>query len=264
MIPSLLAAAVLSLPDPLLAKAFGESDGALVLIDCASGETQRQNPALCAAKLPPCSTFKIWNTAIGLETGLLTSADQPFYEWDGVKRSIESWNHNLTLRQAFAASCVPAFQSLARRIGAGRMNGWLLKLGYGDRNTSSGNDVFWLPSPDRTALLISADDQALLLRQLAIGDVPFSKNTLAILKDIMAAKSTSRGTLFGKTGTGAAGKSTPAVGWFVGYIVSHKTKIAFACVLTGQGATGKNARHAVEQFFARQNLFGGEPEPAAL
>ena len=254
MILSILAVALLSLPDPLLAKTFGGSDGALVIIDCSTGETQRQNPALCAAKLPPCSTFKIWNTAIGLETGLLTSADQPFYEWDGVKRSIDAWNHDLTLRQAYTASCVPAYQSLARRIGSERMNEWLLKLGYGNRNTASGSDVFWLPSPDRTALLISADEQARLLRQLANGDVPFSPNTLAILKDIMVAKSTSRGMLLGKTGTGGAGKATPAVGWFVGYIISNKTMIAFACVLVGNGATGKDARHAVEKFFARQNL----------
>lgn len=81
-----------------------------------------------------------------------------------------------------------------------------------------------------------------------------SDSTLAILKDIMVAQSTSRGTIFGKTGTGGAGKATPAVGWFVGYIISNKTKIAFACVMTGNGATGKNARQAVEKFFARHNL----------
>lgn len=244
MIPALLAAALLHLPEIAFTKAFEGHQGALVLIDCKSGEAERYNPDLCARKLPPCSTFKIWNTAIGLETGILTSADQPFFKWDGERRLIKDWNQDLTLRQAYAFSCVPAYQALARKIGPARMDGWIHKLGYGNEDTSSGNDVFWLPAPDRKPILISPDEQADLIRRLVNGDLPFSKSTLAILKDIMTAKT---GTLFGKTGTGGAGKDTPAVGWFVGYVVSENSTVAFACVLTGKDATGKNARALVEK-----------------
>ncbi|TSA31162.1 MAG: class D beta-lactamase [Verrucomicrobiaceae bacterium] len=247
MIPALLAAALLHLPEAAFTKAFVGHQGALALIDCKSGEAERYNPDLCARRLPPCSTFKIWNTAIGLETGILTSAEQPFFKWDGEKRFIDDWNQDLTLRQAYTFSCVPAYQALARKIGPARMNGWIHKLGYGNEDTSSGNDVFWLPAPDRKPILISPDEQADLIRRLVNGDLPFSKNTLAILKDIMTAKTTARGTLFGKTGTGGAGKDTPAVGWFVGYVTSDKSTVAFACVLTGQDATGKNARALVEK-----------------
>lgn len=254
MIPALLAVALLPLPAAALTRAFDGHHGALVLVDCKSGEAQRHNPALCSTKLPPCSTFKIWNTAIGLETGLLTGADQPFWKWDGEKRSIEGWNQDLTLRQAYAASCVPAYQALARMIGPARMNEWIRRLGYGNRDTSSGHDVFWLPAPARTPILISADEQASLLRRLVSGDVPFSANTRGILKDIMTAKTTSRGTLYGKTGTGGAGKETPAVGWFVGYVVSGNSTLAFACVLSGKNAAGKEARALVEELFAAQGL----------
>ena len=245
MILPLLFAASLSFPDA--SKAFDGREGALVVIDCASGETRRFNPTLCATRLPPCSTFKIWNTAIGLETGLLTSADQGFYKWDGVKRSIDGWNQDLTLRQAYAASCVPAYQALARKIGPTRMDEWLRNLGYGDRDTSSGNDVFWLPAPGRKPILISPDEQAILLRRLVNGDIPFSANTHAILKEIMTATTTDRVTLYGKTGTGGTGKGTPAVGWFVGYWVAGEKTLAFACVLTGKKATGKDARALVEK-----------------
>jgi beta-lactamase class D len=249
-----LAAAALPFPEASLAKAFAGRTGALAVIDCASGEIQRTNAPLCTAKLPPCSTFKIWNTAIGLETGLLTGADQPFWKWDGVERSIEPWNHDLTLRQAYAVSCVPAYQALARRIGSERMNKWLKKLGYGNQDTSAGNDVFWLPAPGRRPLLISADEQAFLVRRLANGDVPFSSKTLAILADIMTAKTTDHGTLHGKTGSGEAEGETPAVGWFVGYVVSGKKTLAFACLLTGDNVMGKEARAVVEQFFTSQGL----------
>lgn len=244
---TLFLAAALLIPEAALTKAFDGRQGALVLTDCKTGKTERYHPALCATPLPPCSTFKIWNTAIGLETGILTSADQPFFKWDGEKRFIDDWNQDLTLRQAYAFSCVPAYQALARKIGLKRMNAWIRKLDYGNHDTASGNDVFWLPAPDRTPILISADAQAGLIRRLVTGDLPFSKDTLAILKDIMTAKTTGRGTLYGKTGTGGPGKNTPAVGWFVGYLVSEKSTVAFACVLTGKDATGKNARALVEK-----------------
>jgi len=245
---TLLAASALFVPEASIKEAFDGRTGALVLIDCANGETLRYNPPLCAENVAPCSTFKIWNTAIGLETGILTGADQPFWKWDGVKRSIEPWNGDLTLRQAYAASCVPAYQALARQIGPERMDAWIAKLGYGNRDTSSGNDVFWLPAPGRRAILISADEQAALLRRLATGDIPFSAQTREILKDIMTAKVTGRGTLYGKTGTsGNVGEGNPRIGWFVGYIVSGQKTLAFACLLLGPDATGKEARAVVER-----------------
>lgn len=252
MLLPLLAAASFSMAG--IPKAFDGREGALVVVGCSSGETLRFSPALCATRFPPCSTFKIWNTAIGLETGLLTGAGQPFWKWDGVERQIPQWNHDLTLGEAYAASCVPAYQALARKIGPARMDEWLRKLGYGDRDTSSGNDVFWLPAPDRKAILISPDEQVALARKLAVGDLPFSATTLAALKGIMLAKTTARGTLYGKTGTGGPGAGTPAVGWFVGYLESGKSTFAFACLLEGKGSSGKEARTLVERAFASQGL----------
>ncbi len=246
----ILATAGLIVPEEPVAKAFDDRAGALVLIDCASGKTQRFNPELCARGLPPCSTFKIWNTAIGLETDILSSADQPFYKWDGKMRSIEGWNHDLTLRQAYAVSCVPAYQALARKIGSRRMDEWLKKLSYGNLDTSAGLDVFWLPAPGRKPLLISPDGQARLLCRLANGELPFSKDTLAILKDVMLAKVAGRWTIYGKTGTSGKLPDGTAVAWFVGYAVSGSGTMAFACVLTGGNSTGKDSRALVEQVFS--------------
>ncbi len=247
----LLAAASLSLGLGDISKSFDGREGALVLIDCTSGESRRFNPDLWATKLPPCSTFKIWNTAIGLETGLLTDADQPFWKWDGVERSIQPWNQDLTLRQAYAASCVPGYQALACEIGSARMNEWLKRLDYGDLNTSSGIDVFWLPAPGRVSLLISADEQAALMKRLVAGDVPFSPKTFAALKDIMLAKTMDHCRIYGKTGTsGAVEAGRKETGWFVSYVVSGKTTLAFACVLTGKMAAGREARALVEKLFA--------------
>ncbi len=257
MISSFVLMAALALPfapadvQPLLEP----HEGALVMIDCSSGQTLRFNPERCAEQVAPCSTFKIWNTALGLEHGVVTSADQPFYKWDGKKRFMEAWNQDLTLREAFAASCVPAFQELARKIGPARMNEGLRKIPYGDANTSAGEDVFWLPDPGRKTLLISPDEQAALIHRLVAGKVPFSAGTLEILKDIMTFKKTDHGTFYGKTGTGNIAGRDANLAWFVGYVESPgKSTLAFACLLKGKGLMGKDARGVVERLLSERGF----------
>src|SRR5713226_2073164 len=68
------------------------------------------------AKLP-ASTFKIPNSLIALETGVVEDPDKDIFKWDGVKRSIEAWNRDHTMRTAIAASAVPVYQEIARHIG---------------------------------------------------------------------------------------------------------------------------------------------------
>jgi len=40
----------------------------------------------------PASTFKIPNSLIALETGVVEDPDKDVFKWDGVVRSIEGWN----------------------------------------------------------------------------------------------------------------------------------------------------------------------------
>src|SRR5690606_30567721 len=123
--------------------------GGFVLVDIDSDEVIRVHADRCAQRLPPCSTFKIWNTMVALEIGLVSSPDEQFYKWDGQKRFLDEWNQDLTLKQAFAFSCVPAFQTLAQRIGPERMRAWLDRISYGDGDISAGISEFWLPRPGR-------------------------------------------------------------------------------------------------------------------
>jgi beta-lactamase class D len=81
----------------------------------------------------PASTFKIPNSIIALETGVVGDPDKDVFKWDGVTRSIEAWNKDHTLRTAIAASAVPVYQEIARRIGAERMQKYVDLLEYGNR-----------------------------------------------------------------------------------------------------------------------------------
>lgn len=263
LFPCLLALSLLSttfgqkfpLPEKSVAEAFAGKTGALVFINTASGATATFNSALAAEPLPPCSTFKIWNTLIGLENGILHSANEPFYQWDGKKRFLPEWNQDLTLKQAFQFSCVPAFQALARKIGKERMQLWIDKLGYGDRDTSAGIDVFWLPAPDRKTILISPTEQAELLAKLVDGKLPVSAHSREVLAEVMLAKPTANGALYGKTGTGTNAEGKYNLGWYAGYLISHGRTYTFACVLKGDGVMGKDARAIVENIAAANGYF---------
>lgn len=247
------AEAVFPISEESVQAALGGREGTLVVIDTATGRTSVYNPALASRRYAPCSTFKIWNTLFGLESGLIEAPDELFYKWDGQERWLADWNRDLTLREAYQVSCVPAYQELARRIGAERMRVWIERIGYGDQDLSAGEDIFWLPATGRKTLLISAGEQAHLMARLASGDVPFGSSAQAVLKYIMTAKTSEHGILYGKTGTGGAADSDTedALGWYVGYVERGSETYAYACLVKGPGVTGKDARAVVEDILWR-------------
>ena len=234
--------------------AFGELDGALVLIDCSSGRARTYRPDLANTRLPPCSTFKIVNALIGIEEAIVTSPQQSFYQWDGVERTIPAWNRDLSFREAFQVSCVPAFQNLARQIGTERMQDWIDKIGYGNRDICAGIDVFWLPSSGRQTILISPMEQAGLIQRIITGDVPFSKRSLAVLKELMFIRDAEAGRLYGKTGSGTDAEGTFVLGWFVGYSESKGNAYAFACIAQGKNVMSRQARAIVEEVLESEGI----------
>ncbi|MCG3175295.1 MAG: putative beta-lactamase YbxI [Candidatus Omnitrophica bacterium] len=249
LIPSVSGAQEMSRP---LYKAYNT---ALVVHDRSTEKTDRINPELCARRVTPCSTFKIYNTLIGLELGLLKAPDDPWYQWEGVHRDIEAWNKDLTLREAFGVSAVPAFQGLARQIGAGRMKEYIEKIGYGSEDISAGIDTFWLPSANTKPILISADEQVALLNKLLDGRLPFSEKNISVLRDIMRVVKTDRGVLYGKTGSGADAEGEWSLGWFVGFLESGGKTYVFACDITGgENPSGRVAREIVEETFKARGL----------
>lgn len=233
---------------------FGDRNGTFVIIDCSSEANSIFHPEISKERLPPCSTFKIWNTLIGLENGIISSPEEAFYKWDGETRFIPEWNRDMTLKEAFRVSCVPAFQNLARKIGAEKMRLWIDKINYGNCDTSSGIDVFWLPAKGRKTLLISPEEQSKMIYMLVNGKLPFSEKAQAALKDIMTIRKTENGIFYGKTGSGTDDTGKFNLGWFVGYVESKGKTYAFACAIKGEALTGKDARAMVETILEKNGL----------
>ncbi len=260
-----LALLLLLFPADVLEKTFGPQT-AIVITDVKTGETTRWNEVLCNEPLPPCSTFKIWNTAIGLESGVLKEANEPFYQWDGKKRWLEAWNRDLTLKEAYEVSSVPAYQALARKIGPERMNHWVKQLHYGDGDTSSGNDLFWLPQEKKKSLLITAERQAELLVALLKDGAGLSPRTLEVLREVMLLRKGEEGSLYAKTGSGLGDATRPAIGWYVGFVESRKGTFVFAAVTRRpfskeQPPLGPEMRGRVEKLLEERGLLSPVAAP---
>jgi len=107
--------------------------GAMALYDTRDGKLACSDPTRCDRGYIPASTFKIANTIIGLETGVVSDADSPL-PWDGKQYDNPDWNRDHTLRSAVQVSCVPCFQSIARKVGEAQMKDWVSRLDYGNHD----------------------------------------------------------------------------------------------------------------------------------
>ena len=148
----------------------------------------------------PASTFKITNSIIALEIGVVKD-DSTLFKWDGKQRALNVWEQNLTFREAFHFSCVPCYQDIARRIGSERMNAYLSKFEYGNMKVDATNiDMFWLEGASE----ISQFQQIDFLNRFYEDKLPISERTYAIMKRIMVIEENEEYTLSGKTGWSVA------------------------------------------------------------
>ena len=118
--------------DKDISKIFEGHDAAFVLYDYKDQKFIKHNPERCAERFLPASTFKIANSLIGLETGVIKGADFVI-PWDSVKTWNESWNRDHTLRSAIKYSVVPYYRELARRVGREKSRHYLNIFDYGNK-----------------------------------------------------------------------------------------------------------------------------------
>jgi len=145
----------------------------------------------------PASTFKIVNSLIGIQTGVV-SDEHMIIKWDSVKRWNPDWNQDMDMAQAFKVSCVPYFQEVARRIGKDTMKKWIDSLGYGNKNISGPVDSFWL----NNHLKITPDEELGLVKKLYFSQLPFYERTQNIVRKMMLREDNANYQLSYKTGFG--------------------------------------------------------------
>jgi beta-lactamase class D len=218
------------------------------MLDVGANKHICYNKPQCEKRLSPCSTFKIPNSLIGLETGVVQDENHVF-KWDGTRRPIEPWNQDHSLQSAISNSVVWYYQELAARVGEERMQKYLKAMHYGNEDISGGITKFWLQS----SLQISANEQVDFLHRLYRDELPFSQRSMDIVKKMIILSETNKYIFRGKTGTGGGkeinGQPTAVLGWFVGYLVrkDNGKVYIFAVNMEGEnGASGMRARGIAE------------------
>lgn len=195
--------------------------GAFLLYDLKNDTTLVFNESRTQNGYLPASTFKIINSMIALETEVIKDEEETI-KWDGKKRFVEIWNQDHNLRSGFKYSVVWFYQELARRIGEERMQHFIDTVGYGNQDIGGGIDLFWLNGNIRITMLEQID----FLRKLYKNELPFSRRTMDIVKDIMILEKTDGYTLKAKTGWAA--RVEPNIGWFVGFLERKDNVYFFA------------------------------------
>src|SRR6201991_5151511 len=175
------------------------------------------------AKLP-ASTFKVPNSLIALETGVVQDPDKDVFKWDGVVRPVEAWNRDHTMRSAIAVSAVPVYQEIARRIGPERMQKYVDLFEYGNRNIGGGIDQFWLTG----ALRIDPVQQIDFLDRLRRGVLPISKRSQDLVRDILPVTKVGDSVIRAKSGLLGAEIGKPSLGWMVGWAEKGPAQTVFA------------------------------------
>ena len=170
----------------------------------------------------PASTYKITNSIIALETGVVQN-DSTLFKWNGEERRLKIWENDMIFKDAFHYSCVPCYQEVARKIGVNRMNKYLDKLDYGKMKVDSTNiDLFWLEGESQ----INQYQQIEFLKRFYNSELPISKRTETIMKRMIVIEEDETYKLSGKTGWSIRDGNNN--GWFVGFVEIKENTYFFA------------------------------------
>lgn len=179
----------------------------------------------------PASTFKIFNSLVGLETGVIPDTSYVI-PWDSVQRgSYAPWHMENSLQSAFKYSVVWYYQELARRVGPEEMQRLISLNKYGNEDINEKVDEFWL-ADNGGKLRISQLEQLNFLKKLYHEELQFSKRSQQLVKDIMLMEETEEYKLYGKTGLGSHDGLT--YGWLVGWFETVDNVYFFATNLESE------------------------------
>ena len=200
-------------------------EGCFTLLNNSDGEITVYNMSMDTTRYTPASTFKILNSLIALETGVVTD-NKMIIKWDSIVRTNPDWNKDMNITEAFKVSSVPFFQEVAKRIGHDTMKNWVDSISYGNKNIEGKIDSFWL----NNKLKISPDEQLGLLKRLYFDQLPFRKSVQFSVREMMVQEDNSLYKLSYKTGWGKD-ESNNSIGWLTGWIEENRHVYFFVTLL---------------------------------
>jgi beta-lactamase class D len=172
----------------------------------------------------PASTFKIINLLIALETNTIKD-EHEVVKWVGSIDTVKygyrpEIYHDMAVEEAFQVSAGWVFIELAKKIGRENYQKYLSLCNYGNGNLSQQDADFW----NFGSFAISPQNQVEFIKKLYLGQLPFSKRNIDIVKRVMRVEETEAYTISAKTGW--TRENNTNTGWWVGF-VETKTNVYF-------------------------------------
>lgn len=233
---------------PLDTAALGETDACFLLVDLQGRTRAATGGDRCETRVSPCSTFKIPHAILALESGAIRNESEVI-PWDGTEYAIDAWERDHDLQTAVRYSVVWYFQALARREGRPRVQAFLDRIEYGNRDASGPLESFWIDS----TLRISPAEQVEFLRRLYRDELPADADAARIVRQILVQAQDDDWTLSGKTGTCMLG-GRRSRGWYVGHVASGGEDMVFATLMEGDDIHGRDAKRATRRILEHAGL----------
>ncbi|MDY7092788.1 MAG: penicillin-binding transpeptidase domain-containing protein [Acidobacteriota bacterium] len=242
-----------------LAQAFGDLDGIFLATDLAGEEIasfySEGTAERATERFPPCSTFKVPHALIALDLGVVTE-ESSTKAWDGEAKAYDVWERDQDLASAIRYSVVWYFQQIAQEVNPQRMQTYLDRLDYGNRDISGGQTRFWLTS----SLEISPAEQIRFLRQLYKEELPIAKEHQLAVQQMLVQREEDGYQFSGKTGSCLDEKDGPS-GWFIGHLRTPEgQEVVFATHVAGETAKGTTARKISLELLRELGLLPAEDE----
>jgi beta-lactamase class D len=229
-----------------------QTEGTIVLSSLKTNTTIIHQAERAQQRFASASTFKILHTLIALEEEVISK--NSIIKWDGTVHDIKTWNQDHTLASAFKVSCVWCYQGFAKKISPQTYQTYITDSQFGKLQPSFENTTFWLDG----SLKISAVEQVNFLKKLYQHQFRFSANNYQNLQDVMLIETTPDYRLYAKTGWAA--RSTPQIGWYVGYVETKQDTWFFALNININNAKDLTLRQLItKEVLANQQIIDDKP-----
>ncbi|WP_291862103.1 penicillin-binding transpeptidase domain-containing protein [Marinilabilia sp.] len=197
-------------------------EGCFVLFNQLDDELIKYNSNLCDSGYIPASTFKIPHSLIAIEEKAIKDTTEVI-KWDGHEWPHKTWNQDQTLKTAMRYSCIWVYFSFAEQIGIDKYYKYVNEFNYGNKDLTGPPTRFWLAG----LFKISANEQVDFLKRFYNYDLPVSRNSIDIVKDLIVLEQNDFYTLSGKTGSGRL-TDNEYIMWLVGYVERNNQPYFYA------------------------------------
>ncbi|MFT4534768.1 MAG: beta-lactamase class D [Saprospiraceae bacterium] len=227
-----------------------EIEGGMLFFDLEENDYYTNNKKSIRGRNLPGTSFQLFNALMLYHLGIVKDSTQSL-EWDGEERYFDDrkvpvWNQDTYLAEAFRNGTDWFFNVLSKDIELKLFRKYVMKSKYGNMmSTRQENQDFWHGGAGKVS--IEMKEQIKFLRRLQKYKLPFKKEHIHSVQELMLEKSTEAYKLYGKVGLSKEDnlliKGGDNIGWYIGYVECKDNTYFFVSYIS------KSYKDDREEFF---------------